>query len=300
MLHVLSHDILPVFALLALGFALGRVGLFSRGEAAAANRIAFFVMQPALIFQLVAGVPLPAFDLAALALYAGCEALCFALAYALLTTLFRRERAEAWLLAMCTVFVNSLLYVGPISQLIYGAEAALPVTAIVAWDASVTFALFIIGTELIAHPSAGVGPALGRIWRNPVLIAILAGILANAVGLRLPDPLLTAASFAGGAAAPLFLFALGIILSQQGLRPSGVVIGVTSLKLLAFPAMVFVALGGAGISGPWHDLLVLTAAGPSGAMAFSLAMLHGIRTDAIAPVIIWTSVLSLLSLAALA
>jgi len=35
-------------------------------------------------------------------------------------------------------------------------------------------------------------------------------------------------------------------------------------------------------------------------MAFSLALLYGVRTDAIAQVIIWTSVLSLFSLAYLA
>jgi hypothetical protein len=35
-------------------------------------------------------------------------------------------------------------------------------------------------------------------------------------------------------------------------------------------------------------------------MSFALAMLHGVRTDVIAPVIIWTSTLSLISLAWLA
>ena len=49
-----------------------------------------------------------------------------------------------------------------------------------------------------------------------------------------------------------------------------------------------------------HDLFVLNAAGPSGAMAFSLALLYGVRTETIAPVIIWTSLLSVFSLAVLA
>ena len=44
-------------------------------------------------------------------------------------------------------------------------------------------------------------------------------------------------------------------------------------------------------------MLVLSAAGPSGAMAFALAVLHGVRTDQIAPVIIWTSAISIISLA---
>ncbi len=91
-----------------------------------------------------------------------------------------------------------------------------------------------------------------------------------------------------------------MILSQQNLRPTPVVAAISALKLVVFPALVFVALAAAGVSARWHDLFTLTAAGPSGAMAFALALLHGVRTDAIAPVIIWTSVLSLLSLAWLA
>jgi malonate transporter len=50
----------------------------------------------------------------------------------------------------------------------------------------------------------------------------------------------------------------------------------------------------------WRDLFVLNAAGPSGAMAFALALLYHVRTDCIAPVIVWTSVLSLFTLALLA
>jgi hypothetical protein len=44
----------------------------------------------------------------------------------------------------------------------------------------------------------------------------------------------------------------------------------------------------------------LNSAGPSGAMAFALAMIHKVNTDKIAPVIVWTSMLSLISLAYLA
>jgi predicted permease len=75
---------------------------------------------------------------------------------------------------------------------------------------------------------------------------------------------------------------------------------IAGLKLLAFPILVWSALHLGDRPADWNALLVLCAAGPSGAMAFALAMLHGVRTDTIAPVIIWTSTLSLLSLAWLA
>lgn len=110
----------------------------------------------------------------------------------------------------------------------------------------------------------------------------------------------TAADFAGAAAATLTLFALGVILSGHSLRPSPTIAGISSMKLLAFPALVWLGLTLTGTEGTWRDLFVLNAAGPSGAMSFALALLYGVRTDCIAPVIIWTSALSLFLLAFLA
>ena len=219
MLQILTHDILPVFTMLALGFALARMRFVTADEARAANRIAFLIFQPALIFPLISGIDLSGFDLPALAVYALCEVIAFAAAYALARLAFRRDHLESWLLAMCVVFVNSLLYIWPVSYLIYGEAAALPITAIVAWDASASFAFFIISMELMAGRAGG-GRALTRVATNPVLIAIALGLVVNILGLGVPAPILTAAEFAGAAAAPLTLLALGVILSGHSLLPA--------------------------------------------------------------------------------
>lgn len=300
MLTILTHDILPVFALLALGFLLGRRGVFVRQDAASANRVALMVMQPGLIFLVIATVPFADFELRTLLTYGACEALAFGASYALARRAFGCETLEAWLLAMSVVFVNSLLYIRPIALLLYGEDGALPVTAVVAWDTAVAFAFFIISADLIARPSAGPLPALRRLAVNPTLSAILLGVAVNLAGLTLPEPILTACRFAGAATAPLVLFALGVLLSGQSLRPSAVVTTYAALKLVGFPLLVALAVWLAGASDLWQAQVSLLAAGPSGAMAFALALLHSIRTDRIAAVTIWTSALSLLSLAALA
>jgi malonate transporter and related proteins len=300
MLHVLTQNILPVFAMLAIGFLLGRTDRFSAPEAAAVNRVAFLLLQPALIFPLIANMEVGEFRFGAVLVYAGCEVVTFTLSFLVAHRLLRRDLREAWLLAMSTVFVNSLLYVWPISYLIYGEQAALPITAIVAWDTAVSFPFFIITTGIIANPEAGLSGSLRRIVSNPVLIAIALGAAVNLADIPVPAPILTAANFAGPGAAPLTLFALGVILSHQSLAPSAPVLAMSGMKLLGFPVLVYAALRFAGTEGHWFDLFELVAAGPSGAMAFALALLHGIRTDAIAPVIIWTSTLSVISLAWLA
>ena len=51
---------------------------------------------------------------------------------------------------------------------------------------------------------------------------------------------------------------------------------------------------------PERELYLLGSAGPAGAMAFSLALLYGVRTDAIAQLIVITSILTLGTIAVLA
>ena len=300
MFEILSHDILPVFSMMVLGFILGRIKIVSKPEATTLNRIAFLVLQPALIFPLINGVDLSELYFDAIVLYGLAQAVVFLFTLLLGILIFKCSLIESWLLAMATVFVNSLLYIWPISSLIYGNEGNMPITAIVAWDASFTFAFFIITTDLLANKRVSMISTLGRLIRNPVLIFILLGLLTNLLGIAAPESILVAFKFAGAGAAPLTLFALGVILSGHPIWPTKKITVVSIIKLFGLPLTVslFLTLGERPIL--WNDLLLLNSAGPAGAMAFALAMLYKVKTDTIAPVIIWTSLLTLISLAWLA
>ena len=300
MFEILSHDILPVFSMMVLGFILGRIKIVSKPEATTLNRIAFLVLQPALIFPLINGVDLSELYFDAIVLYGLAQAVVFLFTLLLGILIFKCSLIESWLLAMATVFVNSLLYIWPISSLIYGNEGNMPITAIVAWDASFTFAFFIITTDLLANKRVSMISTLGRLIRNPVLIFILLGLLTNLLEIAAPESIVVAFKFAGAGAAPLTLFALGVILSSHPIWPTKKITVVSIIKLFGLPLTVslFLTLGERPIL--WNDLLLLNSAGPAGAMAFALAMLYKVKTDTIAPVIIWTSLLTLISLTWLA
>jgi len=300
MINVLIQDILPVFSILALGFILGRSQLVSTAEAATLNRIAFLVMQPALIFALVNRADFAQFHFDAILLYGLGQLVIFLLTFCICLWILKCRKIEAWLLAMATIFVNSLLYIQPISVLIYGAGANMPITAIVIWDATVIFGFFIITTDLLNDSTASLSDTVSRLAKNPVLIVILLGIASSLLEMQAPVAVLTALDFAGRAAAPVTLFALGVILSSHSLIPSSAITTVSAIKLCALPLVIALLLGFGSQPDNWSQLVLLNAAGPSGAMAFSLAVLHGVRTDKIAPVIIYTSILSLFSLAWLA
>jgi predicted permease len=285
---------------MVLGFVMGRMKCVSHAEAAAVNRIAFLILQPALIFPLVNSVNLGNFYFDAIALYAIGQAFIFMFALAVGVFLLKCALVEAWLLAMATVFVNSLLYIWPISSLIYGNDGNLPITAIVVWDATFTFAFFIITTDLIVNKGQSGTQSFARLIKNPVLITIFLGLCTNFFGIIASEPILVAAKFAGAGAAPLTLFALGVILSGHKIFPTKKVTVISFIKLCLLPVAIALLLQLGNRPVIWNDLLLLNAAGPSGAMAFALAMLYKVRTDTIAPVIIWTSILTLVSLAWLA
>ena len=285
---------------MVLGFVMGRIKFVSHAEAAAVNRIAFLILQPALIFPLVNSVDLSNFYFDAIALYAIGQAFIFMFALAVGVFLLKCALAEAWLLAMATVFVNSLLYIWPISSLIYGNDGNLPITAVVVWDATFTFAFFIITTDLIVNKGQSATQSFARLLKNPVLITIFLGLCTNFFGIIASEPILVAAKFAGAGAAPLTLFALGVILSGHKIFPTKKVTVISFIKLCLLPVAIALLLQLGNRPIIWNDLLLLNAAGPSGAMAFALAMLYKVRTDTIAPVIIWTSILTLVLLAWLA
>jgi malonate transporter len=298
--EILTYDILPVFSIMVLGFTVGRMKVVSKEEATTLNRVAFLILQPALIFPLINGVDLNEFYFDAIALYGLAQAVVFVSAVLIAVFIFRCSLLEAWLLAMATVFVNSLLYIWPISSLIYGQNGNIPITGVVVWDATFTFAFFIVTTDLLANKQASVTQSLLRLLKNPVLIVIFLGLCTNIFGIIAPEPLLVAFKFVGAGAAPLTLFALGVILSGHRVWPTKKITVMSAIKLFALPAIVAVFLQYGNRPLIWNDLLLLNSAGPSGAMAFALAMLYNVRTDTIAPVIIWTSLLTLISLAWLA
>ena len=285
---------------MVLGFLLGRINFVSNGEATTLNRIAFLILQPALIFPLVASANFNEFHFEAIALYALAQAIVFLFSLLIGVFIFSCSFIEAWLIAMATIFVNSLLYIFPISQLIYGPDGNLPMTAIVVWDATFTFAFFIVTTDLLANKSISFAHSFFRLAKNPVLLTICIGLCANVGGITTPKPALITLNFVGASAAPLTLFALGVVLSNHTIRLTSKISTFTIIKLFGLPVIVILLLQIGERPNLWNNMLLLNSAGPSGAMAFALALLYNTKTDTIAPVIIWTSMLTLISLAWLA
>ena len=300
MLSSLTDPILPIFAILALGYLLHRLKIFEVASAQPINRFVFYVATPALLFSIVSKAPVTEFELNALAVYFSAQMCAYIGTFLFTYYILDLEKREALLLGMTAAFVNHVFFVLPIAERIYGSVVAQPIAGIVLVDVVVLFCGTVLVMDLMQTARPSPFKVVALLIRNPFLIASFLGMATWFFKPLIPSGVNTFAEFAGAAAAPASLFALGIILASRSLRPIGVATwSVVAVKIVLHPLLVFAIAGAVTIAPVWDHLVLLVAAGPCGAMPFVIALQYGIRTEIIAKAILISTILSLVSLSVL-
>jgi hypothetical protein len=296
------NTILPIFVVPALGFLFGWRGVFTREAAAGVNRFVFFVANPALLFGILSEAPLTEFRWSLIVLYMASVAIIYPLGYLMARRLFRRSREEALLLGMACCFPNHVLFVLPIVTELYGPGARPPLASIITVDSLLVFSMTLYLMDMLRSAAPSPLRTLGLQLRNPMTLSILLGILVNLSGIEIHQGLRTYVNFAGAATAPGALFALGVILSHcDWKRVHAATLAIVGTKLIIHPALAFLFFGAAGaLWTDWSTPVLLTAAGPCGAMPFVIALQYGVPTDTIAKAILLSTILSVFTLSALA
>lgn len=300
MLSALADPILPVFFVMALGLLFGKTGLFSIDMARTLNAFVFYIAQPALIILLAANAPFSNYDLPALGLYFASELVLYLGVAVIARKVFKRDARESILLGMSSVFVNHLYYVLPIVRLLHGDAAATPIEGAIFVDVAVLFCGTIFIMDLFSRQTVSLKDYPLILGKNPALLALVFGIVANLAGTAVPSGLNTFAEFAGSAAPPISLFALGVVLSKVEIGNPGKLLAIIILaKILVHPILGFGLFAVADVPVDWSGPLTILAAGPSGAMPFVIALQYKVPTDIMAKAILVTTILTLISLAAL-
>ncbi len=299
MIDVFFDAVLPVFAVVAVGFAFGRGGLFDFPAALALNRFVFYAALPLLLFRLIATSPFERFEWLLVLGFLLAELIVYALGFVVARYIFGRSWSESLLLGMSVAFANQVFFVLPIARQLYGDAGAVPVVAVSTFDVVVLLVGTIIILDANREQTRGVSPSrLARLFaRNPPIIGISAGVIASLVGLPVTNGLDFFARFVGETAAPCSLFALGLIFAVQRDEESiAVPVAMSGLKLLGMPIVAWVLVSAVfQVSPEWSKPAMLVAAGPAGAMPFVLALQYEIPVTAIARTILVSTLGSLVT-----
>ncbi|MDU8944883.1 AEC family transporter [Ovoidimarina sediminis] len=300
MLSSLADPILPIFAVPVAGYFLTLRGLLALEDARSINRYTFFVAVPALVMSVIGSAQPGEIWWTPALIYLAAELLVYALIFCIMRSVFRREKGEALLLGMTAVFANHILFVLPIAERFYP-DARSGMAGMMVLDGIVLFCGSVFLTELITG-DGGLRGAIRRLSSNPFVYAVPLGLLLGVLGPNAPAGIWTFLDFAGGTAAPVALFTLGITLTAAPIWPIRLPCwSVSAAKLLLMPGLVWWGFGSVDVPRESldHAILILAAAGPCGAMPFVIATQYAVPTGTIAKTIFVSTVLSLISLALL-
>jgi malonate transporter len=290
-------SVFPVALMFFLGFWLARRGVFTGTEAEAILKFIARLAAPAILVSILVTSDFGAADLSLVGLYLLGEVILYATTALIGVWLFRLDFKNAILVGIGASFSNHVMFAYPIAQFAFPAEMTLPVRGIIAFDI-IIFALSIVLLDINAGAGRGVAAAVVRQARNPLLLALVFGLLVNLAPVEPPLALVRGAGFIADTAAPCGLFAAGVLLAapfdRSHMRLAGYI---TGMKMLVHPLLaagLILILGGYALDTARTPLLV--AVSPVGIMALTFASRYGGEKDAIALSILWSFVLSVLAI----
>jgi predicted permease len=295
----LLNIVLPIFLLVALGHVLCRVGLVTPAVDEALSRLVFNVSAPALLLRSTARTPLA--ETADPQVLVVLIAITVALALAVYAAARKVSPARRGVLAQ-GAHRSNMVFVGlPIVANAYG-EPGLAVAAVVIGVMVVVYNLLSVLLLTLPHRShsarsLGVwADAARRILRNPLILSCGVGMLWSAVGLGLPLTIDRTLDLVGQVALPIALLSVGAGLELRKLRAEmGAALVMSALKLVVYPAAVWLGLRGIGATGLALAIPVVLLASPTAVTSYVMAREMQGDERLAGAIIIGTTVVSLVT-----
>jgi malate permease and related proteins len=290
----------PLILLIALGAGLAHIKFLGRSFIDDLNKLAFWVVLPALLFSTASEASVPG-DVA-LRLF-----LLLVLATLLITGLawvicvLLRVPREGWGTLLQAAFRGNLAYIGlPVLAYSLGSDRDSFASAVIVLVLLTVVYNILAVWVLRGGNSAGPGMKrmLGSILTNPLLISGLLGLGVSSLGLSLPGFVDRALDSLGGAAVPLAVLCIGGSLTLTPLRGRrSWILAAALLKVVALPILVFGLARGFGLNPTESRIVLVLSACPTAAASYVMVRQMGgdeaLATGAIA----LSTVLSALSLA---
>jgi malonate transporter len=285
--------ILPDLATILLGLLLARVWRdgYERAFWAGAERLVYYVMFPALLFTAINGAQFTlATEVRLLGAAVGAFLCAVALGFAARALL--KPAADVFAGAVQTSFrYNS--YVGlALAQTLVGPAGVAKLALILAICVPLAnvFAVYALARHRRTH-------LVRELLTNPLIIATLAGLASNLLGLQLPQFAAQLLGRLGSASLALGLLCIGAGLTLAAAQASRWLLGYFSgIKLLVFPAAAYVLVLALGLTGADAQVVILFAALPTASSAYVLTVRMGANAAPVAFLITAQTLVSMLTL----
>jgi malonate transporter len=289
----MSHALLlvPDFLLILCGLVLCRWTALGRNVWDGVERLVYYLLFPVLLFNSILKSPLQpgtTLGLAAAGVTVIAAGVLLAYALRLLPGVDARLHASG---AQTAFRFNSFIALALAERL--GGPQGL------AWTALLIALCVPLCNVAAVWPLARHGGHgyLREIVRNPLILATVAGLLANLAGLRFPEAAAATLQRTGLAALPLGLMAVGAGLKLGGLKAApGLAAALLAIRHALLPLLAIGLCLGLALPTAQSTIVVAFAALPTAPSAYVLAVRMGGQGDFVAGLVTVSTLLCALSL----
>lgn len=303
-MHVIINIILPMFAIILLGFIAEKLNLLGKDSVKVINNFVYYLAMPVLIFGSMAIEPF-----ANISNYKYLSGFTLGMLSTFLMTLFgyklwnhKDNLATISIKSLGASFPNAG-YIGiPLLFAIAGRNGVLP-AALASVLAFIMVALAIILIELDLNKDKtlwlNVIKSTLNLGKNPLIMSAILGILYSYLALPFPDAADYFYHIFGGAAAPCALFAIGQTLAHHQLSSLKELSLITSLKLILHPLLTFTILMIFKVNASWLMAGTILSALPTGAVKYMIAQRYHFYEKESSSLILLSTMTSIVTLSIL-
>jgi len=266
----------PVFAIIAVGFALDRLRVFTDDMWRAFELLCYYLLFPVLIVKTLAGADLSQVPFAAV----GAALIAAILTQFVLLALLRPTLMRAGRLSgpsYSSVFQGATRWHGFAALAIIATLFGPPgITVGAVAIAAIVPLLNVAAVIVVSRHSDGETPPARKlamiVIKNPFIVACAIGVAINGSGLEVPAPMMTTLDLIGRGALGLGLLIVGAALRiGEGMQKKTAIVITSVLKLIVLPCLIIAWTWVFGVEGLARSVAILCGAVPTAAASFVLA-----------------------------
>ncbi len=289
------ETIIPIIAMILLGYVLKRTNVLKPEDAVSLNKIVINIAIPSLIFLAIYKV-----NLSILPVVAPIPLICISVGITsgLIAYLILKVRnypnKTIWSVVSTSALFNSGFLGYPVVLGVFGTNGFIRA---IFYDLGSMILFISFGIFFLLMLGGKYSDILKRSLLFPPLWGIILGLLLNFLNIPLGYVIPQTLTYLSGAAIPLIMISLGLSMEFRGIKEHiGLASLVSAIKLGIAPLIAFIIVLILGMGGLEKSVTVLEAGMPSAMLALVLAITYELDIKVSAACIFLSTVLSMITL----
>lgn len=291
------NAVLPMFLIIGLGILVRRSRIISDEALRQANGMCFKFFMFILLFYNVYTSDLSSSFNGKLLAFCVLGLLAEFLAASLVVPRIVKEPPVRGVMIQAFFRTNIVLLGIPIATSLFGADSVGQMAVLLAVAVPLINILAVLALEIHRGGRPDPKKILRGVITNPFVLGALTGLLALAIGLRLPTPVESAAKSVAGASTPLALVLMGASLDFSRLKSSARNLSLcVVVRLFISPALFVVLAVALGFRGVPLGAVLLVFATPVAVNSYTMALQMDGDADLAGGIVLLTTALSCFTL----